>query len=186
MSLQYNFEEEPDEEGALVLPYPPDYDEGRTNCGFIDLRGQPELVAKIPEASSSPAFQNLLMSLAEPSAPFISIGCELGSNPTPDGMTHYGGYLQITFSDLHGLAQYKGQQTRLSQHLSLCLRVKADGHFWKVDFVLSVVAPERLGGPDQVWSPIICFWASDPNVEAALQSREDLIAALKDCLFSYS
>jgi hypothetical protein len=54
-------------EGKIVN-YPADLAGGRTNNGFTDLRGHPELVQSIQEALQSPALTSLLVSLVTCSA----------------------------------------------------------------------------------------------------------------------
>jgi hypothetical protein len=50
-----------DEEG-MTVPYPRLFDEIRSNHGFVDVRGRPELAAEIAETSHSPAMKALLIS----------------------------------------------------------------------------------------------------------------------------
>jgi hypothetical protein len=122
-----------------------------------------------------------LSQLAEPDSIFMSVGCEIGAMRENDRFSA-GGYLQLTFADLHGLALDRRNQERLRDGLRLSLHAASGGWNWQVEFTISVVAPEAIGGPDQVWSPVIDFHTFGKTLQEALNSREALIQAICDYL----
>jgi hypothetical protein len=178
MPLEYAFMEEPEEEGALILPYPPDDEDGRTNTGFRDLRGKPDEARKVSEAEPSSALKALLVALAQPDARYFTIGCDLGAHPNSDGSFGAGGYIQIAFADLNLSALYQGHSTRLSTALEAFLARRVGELNWKVNFILTAVTADALGGPAQIWSPLIEFATRGDTLLDACSSAETLVSAL--------
>jgi hypothetical protein len=62
---------------VMRVPYPPTFKERERNYGFVDVRGHPELAAKIKEAQRSPALKRLLMHLAQKGSPLLTLGCHI-------------------------------------------------------------------------------------------------------------
>lgn len=184
MTVRFRVVEEPDDAPALLLPYLPDNRNGRTNSGFRDLRGDPESARLIPEAETSPALQNLLVSLAHPGARFISIGCEIGAaeNFAAPRPHEAGGYIQVVYSDLRRCGQDHRWQTQLAESLRATLETAVGDHEWAVEVLITVVGAAIFGGPDQVWSPVIQFFAFGFSNQEAELSREEMIKAIQSCL----
>jgi hypothetical protein len=183
MTVEFTYSVTADDDGALVVPYPADHGGGRTNHGFIDLRGRPAQARAIVEAQPSPAFRDLLVQLADPGSRYFSIGCELGGMelPAADGTVNFsaGAYLQIAASDLHSnVALHRGEQEKLADRLRDHLEPLSEGHSWQVECIVSVIMAEALGGPEQIWSPLIYMHAQGSSPEAAVQSAEVLFASL--------
>lgn len=65
-------------EAVTIVPYlgSAQRENGSQNHGFMDLRGRPELVDKIPEAQKSTGLSTFLRTLADPSSKLMSSGCE--------------------------------------------------------------------------------------------------------------
>lgn len=180
MPLHYSFAEDPDEEGALVLPYPADFEGGRTNQGFRDFRGRPEEAAEIPEVQPSAALKALVVGLAQPEARFFSVGCDLGAHSDENGNFGAGGYIQIVIADLARQALDRRPNVNLSGDLEAHLHSRVGNRVWAVQFILSVVTADALGGPDQVSSPYIQFEALGGTLKEAYTSCEHLIVALTE------
>jgi hypothetical protein len=83
-----------------VVPYGSFVREDGTNHGWVDLRDQPGLADRIPEARNLPGMQAILRAANGPQSPLMSIGCEKGLFPV-DGhhlITHMvGGYIDLVF-----------------------------------------------------------------------------------------
>lgn len=178
MALHYKYTLEPDEEGVLVLPYPPDDRGGRTNRGFVDLRGNPEQAFQIAEAVPSQALKALLVALAAPGSSFFSVGCTLGAHRLEAGSYSAGGYIQVAYTDLWRKASHCPNHSELSNRLKDYLDLNVGEREWQVEFILSVIGTAALGGPDQVWSPVIYFSSSASTLADAGASTEELIGAL--------
>jgi hypothetical protein len=88
-----------EEQEGITVPYPALFDDIRTNHGFADLRGRPELAGQVSESLQLRALQDVLVELAHKDAPFFTIGCDLGAHEEQDrhpSERHVaGGYLQI-------------------------------------------------------------------------------------------
>src|SRR6185312_2329155 len=93
MPLDFEIEFEGEDEPVLSLPYEQNFENGRTNHGFRDIRGRPELAQEIQEAAQSPSR-------------YFSIGCDLSPWPPaqPGDPYQAAGYIQLVFSDLLGEA----------------------------------------------------------------------------------
>lgn len=182
MAMRYFFAEEPEAEGALVLPYPPDERDGRTNRGFVDLRGRPTDAAKIAEAQPSAAMQTMLVALAQPEARFFTIGCEVGAHQISANEFGAGGYLQIASSDFTLACRDKRYLVALSDALKNHLHDRCGDREWTIEFLLSVVEATAIGGPGQLWAPVIHFEASAATLDDACQSAEQLMFSLAETL----
>ena len=84
------------------VPYPAFFSSTRSNRGFVDLRGRPELAASIAEAETSKALRTFLVRIAATRTTLFSIGCDLGHHvdpAAPKGRRRVaGGYIQLTSS----------------------------------------------------------------------------------------
>ena len=80
--------------GYSFFPYPPDYENGRTNNGGIDLVQEPHRVDEISELKSLPGMRSILLKLNGPASEFITLGFEAGAE---DGS--FDGYLEFAFRD---------------------------------------------------------------------------------------
>jgi len=89
-----------------AVPYPSaDHQDGNFNYGFADLREQPELIEKIPEAQGKPGLLTLLRTINSPGSPIMSVGCANGiftvDIPVPNGPQCYiGSYIDVAFRDV--------------------------------------------------------------------------------------
>ena len=183
MPLQFTYITTGDDEPALALPYRAEERIGRRNHGFFDLRGDPERARSIAEAASSPAFQDLLAQLADSHSRYFSVGCELGDGPVTleGGAAGHcsGGYVQIAHNELHSpAALHNGPQGVLARDMRAFLDGVVGDRLWAVRFIVTVIGVEALGGPEQVWSPLIEMDAIAENAEHAAQSAEQLFVAL--------
>src|SRR6185295_3717734 len=102
MPLDFEIERPSEDETVLVLPYVRNFEEGRTNHGFQDSRGRPELIDEIAEAGTSPALKALLRALAQPTCKYFSIGCDLRIWPPSEqsDLFQAAGYIQLLSADL--------------------------------------------------------------------------------------
>ena len=121
----------------MPVPYPPNREGGRTNAGFLDLRGQPTTVDDLPEAESSQALHQLLRVVASQTL-FMTIGCDLGAhrekrrnlkNPEVAG-----GYLQYASGDYANV----GADWYFSHAQAIECRVRraSRGYSWKMFLAL--------------------------------------------------
>src|SRR6266516_6403824 len=76
------------------FPYPPDYSNGRTNNGGIDLVQEPHRIDEISELKSLPRMRSILLRLNGPDSEFLTLGFEAGAQ---DGF--FDGYLEFAFRD---------------------------------------------------------------------------------------
>lgn len=182
MPLDFEIERPNEEETVLVLPYVRNFEEGRTNHGFRDTRGRPELVDEIAEAGISPALKELLRSLAQPTSKFFSIGCDLRTWPptAPDDSYQAAGYVQLLSSDLAREAIHRRRQMLFGRALEAHLDSRVGGDEWVVRFAVAMVGAADLGGPEQVWSPVIEFSALGETEAEANASAERAMLALRD------
>jgi hypothetical protein len=182
MPLDFKIERESKDETALVLPYEQNFDDGRTNHGFLDMRGRPDLAAGVAEAVRSPALTELLVALAQPGAKYFSIGCDLGAWPPPEpGDLHQaGGYIQLAFSDLEREATHHRRQMLFGRALEAHLQRAVGADSWVVRFTIAIVNAADLGGPEQVWSLVIEFAALAETNDEANASKERLLRVLRD------
>lgn len=162
-----------------TIPYKTVFDEIRRNWGFVDLRGRPELVGQLEEASRSVGLRGLLQDLAQPSSSIISLGCDLGEHsergrPFKTRRTA-GGYVQIADAAPGRLSPSELQS--LARLIEEGLKVEVGGDFWEVRFELQPVVFE-LGERVEAYSIWIWFFASASTRERAMQSRERLLTSL--------
>jgi hypothetical protein len=182
MPLDFDIERPNEDETILVLPYVRNFEEGRTNHGFRDARGRPELIDEIAEAGTSPALKELLRSLAQPASKYFSIGCDLRTWPPaePDGLFQAAGYVQLLSSDLAREAVHRRRQMLFGRALEAHLDSHVGDDEWVVRFAVAMVGAAELGGPEQVWSPVIEFSALGESAAEAEVSAERLMRTLHD------
>jgi hypothetical protein len=182
MPLDFDIERPNDEETVLVLPYVRNFEEGRTNHGFRDTRGRPELIDEIAEAGISPALKELLRSLAQPTSKHFSIGCDLRAwaPAEPDDLYQAAGYVQLLSTDLAREAIHRRRQMLFGRALEAHLDGRVGDDDWVVRFAVAMVGAAELGGPEQVWSPVIEFSALGETAAEAEASAERLMQALHD------
>ena len=182
MPLDFDIERPSEDETVLVLPYVRNFDEGRTNHGFRDARGRPELIDQIAEAGTSPALKELLRSLAQPASRYFSIGCDLRTWPPSEPGNAYqaAGYVQLLSSDLAREAIHRRRQMLFGRALEAHLDSHVGDDDWVVRFAVAMVGAAELGGPEQVWSPVIEFSALGETAAEANASAERLMLALRE------
>jgi hypothetical protein len=182
MPLDFDIERPDEDETVLVLPYVRNFEEGRTNHGFRDTRGRPELIDEIAEAGTSPALKELLRSLAQPASRYFSIGCDLRTWPPSEPVNAYqaAGYVQLLSSDLDREAIHRRRQMLFGRALEAHLDSHVGDDDWVVRFAVAMVGAAELGGPEQVWSPVIEFSALGETAAEANASAERLLLALRD------
>ena len=73
MPLDFEIERPSEDETVLVLPYVRNFEDGRSNHGFRDTRGRPELIDAIVEAGTSPALKELLRALPHVVPPQMTV-----------------------------------------------------------------------------------------------------------------
>jgi hypothetical protein len=182
MPLDFEIERPSEDETVLVLPYVRNFEEGRTNHGFRDTRGRPELIDEITEAGASHALKELLRQLAQPKSKYFSIGCDLRTWPPaePDDLYQCAGYVQLLSTDLAREAIHRRRQMLFGRALEAYLDDHVGGDDWVVRFAIAMVNAAELGGPEQVWSPVIEFAALGETEVEADASGERLMLALRD------
>jgi hypothetical protein len=85
------------EQGSKGIPYPAELDDGRTNHGFQDLKGNTNAVQAIAEVQDCPALRDALVAINAPETPFFTVGCEKSPNQG-EGMFWKSGYLEFAFN----------------------------------------------------------------------------------------
>jgi hypothetical protein len=181
MPLDFEIERPSEDETILVLPYVWNFEDGRSNHGFQDVRGRPELVDAIMEAGTSPALKELLRALAQPACRYFSIGCDLRTWPPAEEGDLYqaAGYIQLLSSDLDHDAIQRRRQMMLGRALEQHLDAHVGDDEWVVRFAVAQVDTADLGGPELVWSPVIEFSALGESAAAAEASAERLLRTLR-------
>src|SRR6185312_10314309 len=181
MPLDFEIEFEGEDEPVLTLPYEQNFENGRTNHGFRDIRGRPELAQEIQEAAQSPALRQLLAALAQPTSRYFSIGCDLSPWPPaqPGDPYQAAGYIQLVFSDLHGEAADHRRHLLFGRDLQAHLRRVVGDDSWVVRLVVATISAADIAGPEQVWSPVVEFCAMGSSDRDASASAERLITALR-------
>jgi hypothetical protein len=81
-------------DGFWNFPYPPDYADGRTNSGGINLVQHPERIEEITELSSVPSLRSILTRLNGPGGRFITLGFDAGEQED-----RFDGYIEFAFRD---------------------------------------------------------------------------------------
>ena len=182
MPLDFDIERPTEDETILVLPYVRNFDDGRTNHGFRDTRGRPELIDEIAEAGTSPALKALLRALAQPACKHFSIGCDLRTWPPSEqsDLFQAAGYVQLLSADLAREAVHRRRQMLFGRALEAHLDRRVGDDEWVVRFAVAMVNAGDLGGPEQAWSPVIEFAALGETEAEADASGERLILALRD------
>ncbi|HEY6815982.1 MAG TPA: hypothetical protein VI168_10620 [Croceibacterium sp.] len=176
-------------ERGNTVPYPPLFDDIRHNHGFIDTRGRPDRIASIPEAQESEALASLLIMLAAPEAPLISLGCDLGQHEVPKARIRTrrvaGGYVQVISSRREApeaeMAFFKRAGKRLEQGL---VGGAGEDH-WEINLCLAPVALKLEDEVDcqSIW---IWFYAKASTHDRALASRERLLQVLSKVMSELS
>jgi len=86
-----------------AVPYPAvDHEDGNRNSGYVRVKGDPETVARIPEAQGWPELQDFLLAVNAAQSPIESVGCEKGFSPSDvEGPTEkLGSYIDVILTDL--------------------------------------------------------------------------------------
>lgn len=165
-----------------TVPYPPVSDNIRRNHGYLDLRGRPDLVVRIPEAADSRALYALLVYLAQPRSQIFTVGCDLGVRRKRHKPTRVaGGYIQIIRADY--LNASGPDYFAWAEAVVNALKGTPQDREWEVEFVLQSVV-FRVDGDhsDPVSSVLIWFHARAHTHQEAAASREELIRALHDAI----
>ena len=183
MPLDFDIERPSEDDTVLILPYVRNFEEGRTNHGFRDTRGRPELVDEIAETGVSPALKELLRTLAQPTSKYFSIGCDLRTWPPSEqsDLFQAAGYVQLLSADLAREAIHRRRQMLLGRALEAHLDRRVGEDDWVVRFAVAMVNAGDLDGPEQAWSPVIEFAALAETAAEADASAERLMLAL--CAF---
>lgn len=164
-----------------TVPYPPTTEGGRSNAGFIDLRGHPERVDGIHEARLSPALARFLRLMARDTK-WVSLGCDIGSRITRKTRHQHfaGGYIQFTHIDLQSPYDlYEQTAENLYHHLYSA----AANDDWHVHFSIAEVAYTVEQEEWDVASLFVWFDAGASTIERATASRERLLDALRMAVF---
>ena len=175
-----------DYEYGLTAPYPPNFEKGRTNRGFSDLRGRPDLAAKVAEAENSPALRALLIALADKDSPFFSLGCDVGEHEEPmdDGTKTpvAGGYIDIICADYdsRGDDEYR----RLADAIEESMSPDAQGYSWAINFGIKPCCFQVDGykGDDVVVALCIGFYSAGSTAAEARANREVMLDSLLSAL----
>ena len=182
MPLYFDVEQEPDDQPALSLPYIQDFENGRTNYGFRDLRGRPDLARTIPEAARSAALAELLVALAQPSAKYFTIGCLFVKLPRideADADDQAAGYIQLAYSDLNWKAADLDCQLAFADAFRSRLEQSIGSDTWKVVVAIGAIGTDGIGGPGIVWSISVEFWVKGDSLDDACRSADRLLRALR-------
>lgn len=166
---------------GMVVPYPPLMNEARTNRGFTDLRGRPDLAAQVAEGSASDALRMLLIDLAQPQSPIFSLGCDLGAhrdNEATFAPCFAGGYIQI-LGALYA-QNWHDQYLALAEALENTMPPDDEAHEWELHFSLENVCMKVDGADPDDFVPTLKthFFARADDPDAALASREALLLSL--------
>lgn len=124
-------------EKGITVPYPALFNKVNRDHGFVDLRSQPNLVSNIPEAGHSEALKAFLLLFAEPSSPFFTLGCDLGTHIERDeeGLPLHvaGGYVQIMGAQY---ATWSGHDYfALTNAISDAVELRSSGYSWELRFL---------------------------------------------------
>ena len=85
------------EQGSKAIPYPADLNDGRTNQGFKDLKGNTGAIQAIAEIQDCPALRDALVAINAPETPFFTVGCEKVLNED-EGQFWKKGFLEFAFN----------------------------------------------------------------------------------------
>lgn len=178
--LQVGFEET----NGITVPYPPLRDKIRNNLGFVDLRGRPDLAARVFEGSQSLALQKLLIELAESTSLFFTLGCDLGSHTDkefePKSRHVAGGYVQIT--SIHYADKLPNDYLSIAYAIQKEMERFAENNHWILRFVHTPVRFNLDKFNKDISSLWIWFYACAASPKLALQSRETAIDSLHKAL----
>ena len=167
----------------MTVPYDPLFDNIRSNYGFVDTRGRPDLASNITECTQSPSMKDLLMRLAQPESKVFSVGCDLGRKlVTDEGRSHYvaGGYIQILSAEYsrYWLQEYE----RYGESVAEMLENRSFGYEWRLNLALTPVQFNLDNFENVTGSIWIWFHSYGDSEDVAAHSREVCIANLEDCL----
>lgn len=164
-----------------TVPYPPLFDAVRKNHGYVDTRGRIDRIANIPEAQLSDALADILLSLAAPSSPLISLGCDLGQRDKPKGRLDTrkwaGGYVQIAAARQRAITEEFALLHDVTKAIEVGLHRIVASDYWEMRFVLTSVHLEFENERD-TQSAWLWFDAKASTVDLALASRERLLRAI--------
>jgi hypothetical protein len=170
---------------ATPIPYPSCFENARTNAGFLDLRGHPELIERVHEVKKSPALQRLIERAAAQNAPIFTLGCDLGSHTDhsekPGLPAIAGGYVQFAAKQflLTPPKAYYGHAKFIRRHL----KAVSGKRVWRLAFSLTPCV-FRFSGLDEFGgSNYVAFWAFEKTADAALAVREQLIDEITTAIF---
>lgn len=169
-------------ERGNTVPYPPLKDEIRENNGFTDLRGRPDLVAIVPEASRSSALNVLLQRLAAPSSKIMTLGCDLGEHEENHRRSRRkvaGGYLQICSVPIS--ENCRDELFAVCKMVEQAVSKDAASFNWRVEFGLCRTNFE-FGPLIEGLSIWIWFFAVSAAADDARASREMLLLSIGDGL----
>ena len=170
-------------EEGVTLPYDPVFDDIRSNHGFVDTLGRPDLAREMYECAQSVSMRRLLMRLAHSEAKVFSIGCDLGGRLMPgDSGCHHiaGGYVHVLSA---AYSQYwLGEYEQYGEAVANMLEGRSSGHEWELELALTPVRFNldhfrKVTGSITVW-----FHAYGDAEDVATRSRDVCIANLGDCL----
>ena len=171
------------DEGGVTVPYDPLFDNIRSNHGFVDTRGRPDLASNIAECAQSPSMRNLLMRLAQSGSKVFSVGCDLGGKlVTDEGRSQHvaGGYIQILSAaySRYWLEEYE----RYGESVAESLKSRSSGYEWDLNLALTSVQFNLDNFKNVTGSICIWFHAYGDSEDVAARSREVCIANVGDCL----
>ena len=172
-------------EEGMTVPYPPLFDKIRSNEGFVDTRGRPDLAVSIAECSRSPAMKELLVQLAQPPSKIFSVGCDVGSKfVTDDGEPYHtaGGYVQV-MSESYA-RQSPEEYSRFGEDVAHLLESLSCGHEWRLNLVITPVRWNLDEFDSMTGSLWIWFHAYGYTEIEALTEREECISCLGQCLLN--
>ena len=177
---------EMDEDGVTV-PYDPLFDEIRSNHGFVDTRGRPDLAYNIAECAQSVSMRRLLVRLAQSGAKVFSIGCDLGGRlMTDEGRCRHvaGGYIHILSAaySQYWLAEYESY----GEAVAKMLESRSSGYEWGLNLALTSVQFNLDDFQKVTGSICIWFHAYGDSEDVATRSREVCINNLGECLLDYN
>lgn len=167
-------------ENGNTIPYPPLFDEIRCNHGFVDLRGRPELVDRIPEINASPALRGLLTDLADARSLFMTLGCDLGEHTERDRPLDRrriaGGYIQFAQLPLGPLD--KNGLLSLCRGMEAQLGADVGDLRWELKFA---VCPTNFTFDKLLSTHTLRLWffAAASTATKARASREQLLLSLQ-------
>lgn len=166
-------------DNAIPVPYPAGYPRP-SNYGFLDLRGNPDAVAEIPEVARTPALRALLVRFASEAGPLFTVGCDVGHHVEAGALQNEryvsGGYVQ--FALVRATYNEASRWARLFNDMQEGLKARVADDYWRVHLRLSPILV-RLDNLNQMQGSVhVDFFACAANGGAARKSRERLINAI--------